>query len=800
MKKTSDSGIQTERTEDAARSVGEMFFCRCIPAALGFVSAAYAAAASAGLSFSEMTAGLIVGLVFCLLPLLEKTRASKFKTVIPLTALLVFTLCFKSRLTDGACAVYNGWRYTRMCATGIFAQALDTGASAETLTVSTAMFVAAACALLAALMTVLARLRFPAITILCTVLAAALAICLKDAFAPYGTAALLAAGALALVISAAPWGERRTLRASLGTAAVLAAACVALAASMSIPYLRSGRGFADSAAAIKNGIHRYKYEQTSPNLPEGDFDGLGGRESAGQEMLSVTMRDGVETMYLRGFTGDVYTGDGWAAASNDDLADNAEILYWLHRRGIYPQTQVAEAVRTVEDAIDMQAGQVTVKNTAACGKYVYIPYSVRRDGLEDVLTTEKLAPGAASQESTSRQARTYSYIKNAAEVIPEVIQNLNESDTPEVKSYLEAASVYGEFVKAHCLDVPEEVKTVLTEKLRDYVQEDMTYAQLVQCVRSFLDDNMSLENEPDVFTGDGDFALWTLEQGCGYDVHYATLTVLALRCLGIPARYAEGYVIDGETAQADENGVISVDDSCAHVWAELYQEGVGWIPVDLTPGFESTAGTIPQAGEQTVRASDREDPNSEIGTVPGEGNGASVNAGSEYNPDNDNDTGENDNNDDAPADAPISRTAVTIIVKNLPWLLLLIPIAAAVICIRRVCAAKRRKRLFEGENAAEAVSWMFAHAAAMLKTADIDRAHGSAYAMTEVVKERFGDEYAQGFEKMCALNGEAMFSGHIISEEKREKMRAFRDNTQTLVKKSTGVFKRIKYRWIKCAY
>ena len=95
---------------------------------------------------------------------------------------------------------------------------------------------------------------------------------------------------------------------------------------------------------------------------------------------------------------------------------------------------------------------------------------------------------------------------------------------------------------------------------------------------------------------------------------------------------------------------------------------------------------------------------------------------------------------------------------------------------------------------------MFAHAAAMLKTADIDRAHGSAYAMTEAVKERFGDEYAQGFEKMCALNGEAMFSGHIISEEKREKMRAFRDNTQTLVKKSTGVFKRIKYRWIKCAY
>lgn len=800
MKKTSDSGIQTGRAESAAHSGGEIFFCRCIPAGLGFASAAYAAAMAAKLSFPEMAAGLIAGLIFCLLPLLEKTRAAKFKTVIPLEVLLVFSLCFKSRLTDGACAVYNGLRYTRMCATGIFTQALDAGESAETLAVSTAMFFAAASALLAVLMTGLARLRLPAITILCTVCAAATAIFLKDAMVSSGICALLAAGVIALIINAAPWGEKRTLRAAMGVSAAAIAACIVLAVVMSIPYLRSGRGFADSAAAIKSGIHRYKYEQTSQNLPEGDFNGLGVRESEGREMLSVTMRDGVETMYLRGFTGETYTGIGWSAADNDDLADNAEILYWLHRRGIYPQTQVSEAVRTVEDAIEMQAGQITVQNTAACGKYVYIPYSVRRDGLEDVLTPERLATGAALQETTLRQARTYYYIRNAAEVIPETVKNLNEADTQEVKNYLDTAAVYSEFVKAHCLAVPEEVKTVITEKLQDYVQEGMTNAQLVQCVRSFLDDNMSLDSEPNVFTGNEDFALWTLEQGKGYDVHYATLTVLALRCLGIPARYAEGYVIDGETAQADENGVISVDDSCAHVWAELYQEGIGWIPVDLTPGFESTAGTIPQAGEQTVRASDREDPNSEIGTIPGEGNGASVNAGSEYNPDDDNSADENDNNDDAPADAPISRTAVTVIVKNLPWLLLLIPIAVAVICIRRAYASKRRKRLFEGENASEAVSWMFAHAAAMLKTADIDRAEGSAYGMTGLVKERFGDEYAVSFEEMCALNGEALFSGHVISEDKREKMRAFRDNTQTLVKNSTGIFKRIKYRWIKCAY
>jgi hypothetical protein len=72
--------------------------------------------------------------------------------------------------------------------------------------------------------------------------------------------------------------------------------------------------------------------------------------------------------------------------------------------------------------------------------------------------------------------------------------------------------------------------------------------------------------------------------------------------------------------------------------------------------------------------------------------------------------------------------------------------------------------------------------------------------MTDAVRSRFGDDYADSFDEMCALNGEAMFSGHDIQEEKREKMCVFRDATQIIVRKDSGILKRIKYRWIKCTY
>ncbi len=88
----------------------------------------------------------------------------------------------------------------------------------------------------------------------------------------------------------------------------------------------------------------------------------------------------------------------------------------------------------------------------------------------------------------------------------------------------------------------------------------------------------------------------------GYCQHFASAATLIFRYLGIPARYAEGYVINREdfysgndlpeldvdewitTPYSAGNYVTEIDvpDASGHAWVEIYQSGIGWTVVEAT--------------------------------------------------------------------------------------------------------------------------------------------------------------------------------------------------------------------------
>jgi transglutaminase-like putative cysteine protease len=110
------------------------------------------------------------------------------------------------------------------------------------------------------------------------------------------------------------------------------------------------------------------------------------------------------------------------------------------------------------------------------------------------------------------------------------------------------------------------------------------------------------------------------ESHVGYCQHFASAGVLLLRQMGIPARYASGYIVKADSFfQKTSAGYTAVvTDRAAHAWAEIYLDDIGWVPVEMTPGFsygvtsDFLASQQPEfAGKEDTEAADTENADAE---------------------------------------------------------------------------------------------------------------------------------------------------------------------------------------------
>lgn len=102
----------------------------------------------------------------------------------------------------------------------------------------------------------------------------------------------------------------------------------------------------------------------------------------------------------------------------------------------------------------------------------------------------------------------------------------------------------------------------------------------------------------------------------GYCSHFASSAVFILREMGIPARYAEGYVAKDFEPLGGGYGVKNRADiygTDAHAWVEVYIEDMGWMQYEVTPGelsndmYDPNSDTIdPELEEPTEE--EEEDP------------------------------------------------------------------------------------------------------------------------------------------------------------------------------------------------
>ncbi len=110
---------------------------------------------------------------------------------------------------------------------------------------------------------------------------------------------------------------------------------------------------------------------------------------------------------------------------------------------------------------------------------------------------------------------------------------------------------------------------------------------IILSVIEYLDENCQYTLTPDesLYLGAGsilDAFIFDVKQG--YCSHFATAACAILREMGMPVRFVDGYI----AAEFDEKygGYSStVLDSNAHAWIEVYYDGIGWVPYEVTPGY-----------------------------------------------------------------------------------------------------------------------------------------------------------------------------------------------------------------------
>ncbi len=367
--------------------------------------------------------------------------------------------------------------------------------------------------------------------------------------------------------------------------------CVGLAACLLVfllPAMLLPQGeiqfFTQLRGDTKQKIYEIRYGKDG--LPEGNLYEADKLHTGEEPTLTISSEQ-KKNLYFKGYVGGTYAGGVWEPLSGESYRGTSSgMLEWLADKDFDPLTQTAQYYALGDAAGKPEVNRVYVENTGASRYYLYAPASLETVSTRSAASEKKdqflAAKGLFGKKnygmtelSSSRPAELMvaaSWVENP--------------ETDEQKAYSEAESVYRTFVYNNYTAVDQAMYDKMQEVFwaDDGSETDGIYSA-VSRIRKVLESRVSYVEHPGEIPEEEDPILWFLEESKeGNAMLYASTAVEALRAKGIPARYVEGYFLS-ESAAIGEKGQTELTGNDAHAWAEVYFDGIGWLPVDVTPGY-----------------------------------------------------------------------------------------------------------------------------------------------------------------------------------------------------------------------
>ena len=444
-----------------------------------------------------------------------------------------------------------------------------------------------------------------------------------------GWQAPLAAGFLAAVVSVPAWYLAQPLLAlrSLGPAKTFSRLETQVVQSLYqfLPRISGGK-LSLSVDGIGGGV------------AAGTLGAVEGYFFTGTEALRVTSKQQPpETVYLKGFIGQEYTGTSYQPGEQEDFVNASSswktegdaslyiqnlpflrMMYYEKYGGDETEDGAAAGGGTGSGAetaggstgsgagtadgnvgASSTAGMISVQNLNANSAYSYVPYQAFLNDYYQVCGGDGYVSGQTVQDDIFPCYWRSNY--------QEAMEARRDAETEA--GVLDAVeSSYRAYCTQHDLQIPESGLEKLKEECEAAAEENgwnqnknggtkqpgWAVADEIEEIRHYILKRLltgcEYELDVDALPEGKDFIEYFLyESQEGYSMHFAAAATMMFRMFGVPARYVVGYAAPKELFSPDDNGTYTaiLEDDNAHAWTEIYQPFLGWTPVEVTPGMEA---------------------------------------------------------------------------------------------------------------------------------------------------------------------------------------------------------------------
>lgn len=279
----------------------------------------------------------------------------------------------------------------------------------------------------------------------------------------------------------------------------------------------------------------------------------GNNYSFGQKHLEiVTSQQPKDAVYLKNYTGGYYNNGRWNTVNENSFFSNMQDGNYYSMVCNNPY-YILQFILDESDVMDINVRSYKSLMTGTC-----VP--------------------VLSQETGSENGYTTYQGYNLSDF-------LSVLDTVSAGGFDDLLGEYGAYAESTYMYVPEDKIPRIVELCNTSGVRKGNYTAATNFIISTLNEMTTYTTSPGNAPSGVDIAEYFLfDSGKGFCQQYATTAALMYRLLGLPSRYVTGYMVTPSDFHKNSDGkytAIATDEK-AHAWVEVYVDGTGWIPTEVT--------------------------------------------------------------------------------------------------------------------------------------------------------------------------------------------------------------------------